>query len=392
MTDEYIILTKKEAVERYGSDNCKNHFSKYGKFKNKKIEEALLKTIRQHYECVEIIKQGRSNVYKLSNKRFIMAERERNLGDNISNGNWKYYTKNLDIMIVSTLELELNKDISQTLGRWAVDFGIISDSQYDLLTARYNKDLRSEYIENSLDVGVIKKGEEYTIDDYTRLVSDLIKHLSGTLDRMSKLGIIEMNKVYKAYVESEDKHIEIHYSTYKKYLDIRRELMDKYGLNNWYISRYYKSHKVMSYRKELKDRLLELKDEDGNALNISNCYSTFFIAIKAEKNKVIKYLEKYNKEAIEKYVENSERFLLDNENEYYENRIEYIKDKTDNKVKKFKEENGIGDLSNVLGGKKKRHFINMDEIDEYHKLYLNNLLTERMLGLERLYGYSFKNK
>ncbi|MGR5866386.1 hypothetical protein ACT7DZ_28475 [Bacillus cereus] len=52
------VITRKEAVEIYGSEQCRKHFEKYKKFTNKKIEDALIKTLKQYYKQVEKEKTG----------------------------------------------------------------------------------------------------------------------------------------------------------------------------------------------------------------------------------------------------------------------------------------------------------------------------------------------
>lgn len=103
----FIILTKKEAVEKYGSRRCKEHFKKYGRFKNKQTEQALIKTLEQHFEKVEVVKQGKSFVYQLENQRKETVERKDNRkfngGLNKKYGNDDFYKDGCKVYIATDL-------------------------------------------------------------------------------------------------------------------------------------------------------------------------------------------------------------------------------------------------------------------------------------------------
>ena len=101
------IMTKKEAVEKFGSEDCKRHFAKYGKFTNKDLENALIKTLEQHFESVAKVKQGRAFAYELGEERTEIAEREDNRkfngGQNKTYDNEDFYKEGCKIYMATDM-------------------------------------------------------------------------------------------------------------------------------------------------------------------------------------------------------------------------------------------------------------------------------------------------
>lgn len=211
---EKIIITKREAVELYGSEDCKRHFTKYRKFTNKDIEFSLIKEMRRYYDSVEVIKQDRSYVYELSGKKDVVTPKE---DGRINNGAWGPYTKNMDIMVVSVLEQGLVAETAQSLSKWAVDFGAITPAEYELLQARYKDYLRSQHLQDLKDNKIIFEGEDRLLDDFTYIVKEINNQLAGTLNRMKKAEIIEYYPVYKGHVMETNETIKLHEVLLNKY-------------------------------------------------------------------------------------------------------------------------------------------------------------------------------
>ncbi|MGE6377056.1 hypothetical protein [Peribacillus muralis] len=76
------IFTTAEVVEEYGTDKCKEYFKNNNKLGGHK--DSRYKSLDEIYVTWEIIKVGRSNCYKLGEKRQHRLERTDN---RINNGN-----------------------------------------------------------------------------------------------------------------------------------------------------------------------------------------------------------------------------------------------------------------------------------------------------------------
>ncbi|AYE50686.1 hypothetical protein OEA_13150 [Priestia megaterium NCT-2] len=389
---EYGIFERLDVVKEYGNKDQIKHFEKYGKWKSKTVEKAFQKTLDEIFGegNWEIVKEARKSMYKLGAK---LEKRELRKDNRLSNGAWNIaYTKNLDTMIVAALGVGLRKETAQTLSNWAVDFRLITVEQHEILASRYNDSLREAYIKNSLENNVINQGEGRVLDDYASFVKELIEQLAGTLNRLEKLGIVEVAKIYNGYT-SEDRVIEIHFSTYKKALDIKRRLQAHYGVTDWYLATYKNAKKSVEYNKEFAEQLAMVTDENGQVLELTNYFTTYAITLKTGKERILKYLKTYNREAIKMYEDDNEKFLNANKREFKEKRIAHIESETQKKVDNFlKPRVCKNDLHEIFGGKPKRHIPTSEDYsydEKYYQLYFNNMLVERMTDLEELYGYKF---
>lgn len=316
------VITRKEAVEIYGSEQCRKHFEKYKKFTNKKIEDALIKTLKQYYKQVEKEKQGNAVVYILREEREEIAVREDNRA---SNGAWSIpYTKNMDIMVVSVLEQGLIVETAQTLSKWSLDFGLITPKMYELLHAKYNESIKEQNLKDLKNNNIIYEGEERILNDFIHDIQKIQNQLAGTLNRMQKAKIIEYFPVYKGFVKEERKTVNLHENTVKKIVSLRRELMKQYDVNEWYLNVYSNTKKSRNYYEEWEEKLSKIKDENGVTLGLSYWYKTYAIILKASEKRIISYLEKYNKDVIELYKKDEQIFLVENEDTFHNERKNYV--------------------------------------------------------------------
>lgn len=333
---EKFIMTKKEAVMLHGSDQCKEHFAKYGKFTNKDLETALIKTLNQIYESVEVIKEGRAYIYVLGKVREAIAEREDNRS---KNGSWSIpYTKNMDIMVVTALEYNQIIETAQTLSKWCLDFGLITSEMYDLLRSQYQESNKEQCLQELKEKKLIYVGEERILNDFINITKTIQNQLAGTLNRMHKAKIIEYYPVPKGFVEKSQETINLHENTVKKILMLQRELMEYYDVNEWYLSTYYNTKKSRAFRSEWKEKLSQITDENGAEIGLSFWYKSYAIILKARKKKIIHYLETYNKEVIEQFKKAERAFLIENENAFYSKRTDYVMNQAQKKEEHFLEE------------------------------------------------------
>ncbi|MBE7122998.1 hypothetical protein [Bacillus cereus] len=395
---EKRVITRKEAVELYGSEQCKRHFEKYKKFTNKKIEDALIKTLIQYYKQVEKEKQGNSVVYILREEREKVAVREDN---RTSNGAWSIpYTRNMDIMVVSVLEQGLIVETAQTLSKWSLDFGLITPKMYELLHAKYSEFIKEQNLRDLKNNNIICEGEERILNDFIHDIQKIQNQLAGTLNRMQKAKIIEYFPVYKGFVKEEGITVNLHENTVKKIVSLRRDLMKQYDVNEWYLSVYSNTKKSRNYYEEWEEKLSKVKDENGVTLGLSYWYKTYAIILKASEKRIISYLEKYNKDVIELYKKEERIFLAENEDTFHKERKNYVV-----KEAKKREDNFLGektkiitldeDVAKIYGTNKleekyynKKHDFVYDE--SYYALYFNKLYAKRIKDLQEYYGYIFK--
>ncbi|MEZ0117831.1 UNVERIFIED_ORG: hypothetical protein ABRZ91_001788 [Heyndrickxia coagulans] len=386
-----ITLTKKEAVEQYGSSKCKEHFKKYGRFNNKNIEQSLIKTLEQHFEKVEVVKQGRSFVYQLENQRKETIERE---DKRISNGAWTIpYTKNLDIIIVSALEQDDITATAQTLSMWALDFGIITPKMFSLLQSRYYEHLRENHVKDLIEKDIIKKDEDRIVDDFAFIINELTRQIAGTFKRLKKCGIIDYYPVYKGHIRSTDESIELDLSTYEKILTMRKKLLNKHHVSNWYLNTYKNAKKTIEFKKEYNKKLAQIEDSNGNVLGLDYYYIAYDVILKENEKAIIAYLKKYNQEAIELFKRDEDIFLLINKAEFYRERSDYVVKKAQKNVDKFFEPKVIKKAHPELGGRNliRRPLPGDFKYDEeYYNLYFNQLYVKRISELQEYYTYGWR--
>ena len=99
-------LSTEEFVLMFGSDIQISSYKKRKKL-TKETRNALLKIAESMYENVEIVKEGRSNVYVIENKREIILEKE---DGRATNGNLSNYSKDIDFVVVSRLREKVRDD------------------------------------------------------------------------------------------------------------------------------------------------------------------------------------------------------------------------------------------------------------------------------------------
>lgn len=395
------ILTKKEAVELYGSERCKQHFEKYGRFNNKNLENSLIKTLEQNFESVEVIKQGRANVYQVGKKRESLAERKRELGGRITNGAWKVpYTKNLDIIVVSHLQNSKIAVGEQTLNKWCLDFGLISEDMYELINSRYSDSLRSKHIKQLEEKGIINDGENRIINDFISIVRDLQGQLKSTLDRMAKIKIINQTKMFVG-INTDGEKVTLDGTTIDKIQRIKLQLMEKYNVDQWEINNLKNAENVKSFNKEWTKELLNISDVTGKQLYLKFYYTAYVINLRARKQKIINYLEKYNKDMIEVFSNDPDSFLDENKLTYHKKRLDRVFEQAQKKEDNFLDgdqqpkhvKKTQAELREELGGKKKKFYLPRPEDyffdEEYYKLYFERLYAMRIKELQEYYNHVF---
>lgn len=386
-----LKISRAELVEKFGSEECKQHFAKYNKFKNKNIEAALIKNVECHYEKVEIVKEGRFCFYVLINEK---AEATDKIDKRIANGAYSVpYTRNLDIIVVSALEQGDINENAQTLNNWCLDFGLINPELHDLVVSKHSKQLREKHIEDLIKTKIITYGQERIVNDFIRYTQYLQSQLAGTLNRMRRAGIIEYYLVPMGYIEEEAKSVKLHEGTLKKILNLQRRLMEKYDVDQWYLDTYENSKKSKEYKAEWKEELSKVTDENEHVIGLSYWYKTYAIMLKARKNRIITYLETYNKELIQQYKENEKSFRDINMVGFVKGRGEYVEQAAKKHEVKFLEPRVKSKNLDELGGRLFKSLPKVDDYQydkEYYALYFQEVYSKKIRELQEFYGHEFQ--
>lgn len=372
-TFENMTLTKKDAVNKFGSEGQKNHFEKNGRFKSKEKEKPFLRTLNQLFDSVEFVKEGRKVNYKLGNAREEVAERE---SKNETNGKWSNSTKHLDALILAHLQynIENYKEIEKSIVDWMSEFKMINQNSYNLYRSKFNEKLK----ESTLDlIRSSTKANNKVVDASYKFIQNDIRKQRGTLEsslkRMEKHNIVETFDRPKAYLnkplkneDGEEKFvIDIDIATYKAYRNKLISLKEKYELDNEQLHKEFRYHtkevkqKVRSYHRERRKYLeeVEITDTYGNVItvSISHMWIDLAIIVSATKKKTMDYLHKFHAEVLKDYQEyKEEKYLSKQANDYKSKRkeekfssAESIKDKAINhSVKRDEERKSEGGLSN----------------------------------------------
>ena len=189
--ENFIIISKKEAVERFGSDAQKAHFEKYGRFKSKDVENAFLRTLEQHFEVVEIIKDTKPYVYRLEGLRKQPVERE---DDRKNNGKKLEYQYELNTLVLDFLRTECTDQYFtyNSLSQWLIKIGLVND---DVINTQYNRIKQKEHLERLKAKYSDLFVHPVVVKNFTRIIMKRLKqNLASTFTNLAKLGLIEHKK------------------------------------------------------------------------------------------------------------------------------------------------------------------------------------------------------
>ncbi|MGG4040653.1 hypothetical protein [Bacillus smithii] len=407
------IMTKKEAVELFGSDDQKRHFAKYGKFKNKNLENALIKTLEQYHESVEIIKQGRAFVYELGEKRTEIAEREDKRKFNGEGQLPENYEQGFPIMI---LEYLMGNNVSQpkTTTNLLYEMGFITKEMYEASKSKYSQSVLYSEIDKLKKKDIIEEKTESIVYDYIdREIIRLTNHFMGYIKKLEDAKLIIHNKhtigqvvAFKnkdrysdklnrmvTEVEEATEYIELTPFVVEKIARMRRELQNRpefKHLTSTDIYRYRNKKDVQEYWKEHNELLYAITDENGQQLRLLMTFEAHTIFLQAGDNPIKRWLEKKaNRGAIDLYNSDEVQYYLQNREKFHKSRDKYVVELAQRRQDKAqKDNNGLVD---ELGGKGKQVVINFDDTDwiKNQKLMYLGLYVEAYERLQNHYGFKF---
>lgn len=311
---------KKVIVEAFGNEAQREHFKKYRKFKTKSVENALLTTLRQYFYDLEVVANpGKASKYKLGSAKEEKSERE---SGRETNGNYKSYTKHLDALVLSHLELELKNDyeFEKSVTNWMSEFNMINKNSHQLYKSKYNSYLADESkkiieIQANINESLARNVYQFYLKDINKQKEVFL----NTLNRLKKHNIIETFERPKAYLstplkgedELEISVVDVSTSMYQQYTNKKRELREKHGIttNQLEDSKFTTDKKIIEkkerYNEELSEFLsdIEIVDTYNKKINVSveNIWMNLAIIVKATRPKIMDYLHKFNPEALREY-------------------------------------------------------------------------------------------
>lgn len=352
---EGMTLSKADAVEKFGTEKQKEHFEKYKKFKSKNVEQALIKTLEQLFDEVDITaKIGRAFGYKLGKVRNKVAPRQ-DLRVNNS-GNELSYTKYLDAIVLLSLENNMFKGTYETtLTNWVYLFGLVNRAFFILKTAPDSEEARKikEELRN-LDT-VTNTSLTHELSDFMKDYDSKTRILDNTLTRLSKNNLIKYYEVPKLLISKlylgDDENGETKFKETQRVITVETEvaemitqkqaiLREKYNITLFQLTTRKNQSKeikirVKKYEEELrefyfKDISQHIKLEEMETIDLF--YFARAIYIKATKTKVKNYLEKNRPEFYESYLENKNELLLSVQEEYGKERRNVVLQKAERKA------------------------------------------------------------
>ncbi|AOS68864.1 hypothetical protein CJZ71_04820 [Bacillus subtilis] len=379
---------------KFGANAQKARVKRDGKL-GSRTRESIIKTAEQEY-VIEIIKQGRSNIYEC-NKR---DEKVMKKDGRVRSGREQVEHRiPMDIIVATHLEYDLTKQASMSLGKWAIEFGLITDLEHDLLRSRHSSKMRQKHIDKAIENGIIEEEQTKLLDEFTQYCLEIYGQLAKTLEHMKKCGIILFYENWKGY--GKDGKIDINPEIMKQIQKTRRRLMKKYDVVEFNLIAHSNARKVKSFKCEWKQALAEVEDENGNILGIKYYWKEYAMILKATSKAVQRYLEMYCADALESYVSEKEQFINENEADYVLKRKVNIMKKAEKhheqRLQEYKEQNirFATEEEEVFI----RLFYTQQELEDIFagydlgvkRLHLQNLYMERMRQLFDLYNLKGTN-
>ncbi|WP_224773395.1 hypothetical protein [Metabacillus idriensis] len=251
-----------------------------------------------------------------------------------------------------------------------------------------------------IEHGIIEEGQTKLLDEFTAHCIEIYGQLAKTLEHMKKCGIILFYENWKGYTK--EGKVNINPQIMKDIQRIRRDLMNKHDVVEFNLTAHRNAKKVKNFKREWKQALAEVKDENGNILGNKYYWKEYAVILKATSKAVQRYLETYCIGALEIYLNDKDLFISKNEVDYFLKRKANIMKKAEKrhkqKLKEYKEQKiefGTKEEEELI-----RLFYTQQELEDifaYYdldvkRLHLQNLYIERMSQLLDLYNMKGYNK
>lgn len=383
------VFTLAGLVKEYGTIVQKQSFKKNGNL-NKRSFDSIIKSVEQDWEFIKVEGRGSKRKIICSGKREVKAVKK---DGRVRSGREQVeHRMPMDVIVATHLENNMTEQASMSLGKWAVEFGLITRFEYDLLRSRHSSKEYQKHINMVIERGIIEEGQTKLLDEFMAHCLEIYRQLARTLEHMKKCGIILFYENWMGY--GEGGKISISPEIMKQIQKTRRELMKKYDVVEFNLVAHRNAKKVKNFKCEWKQVLAEVKDEDGNSLRIKCYWKEHAVILKATSKAVHRYLETYCVDALEAYMNNKDVFINESGVEYKVKRKVNIMKKAEKchlqMLKKYSKKIEFVDAEEEII----RHFYTQQELEgilagydlEYKQLHLKKLYMERMGQLFDLYN------
>lgn len=380
-----------ELVEEYATEVQKESFKRSGNL-NKRSFDSIIKRVEQDWESVKCKGRGSNRIITCSVRR---QEKAIKKDGRVRSGRSQVEHRiPMDIIVATHLEKDMTKQASMSIGKWAVEFGVITDLEYDLLRSRHRSTLRQRHIDLAIGEGLLEDDQTKLLDEFTQYCLEIYGQLAKTLEHMKKCGIILYYENWMAY--GNDGKVNINPNIMKKIQKNRRDLMNKHDVVEFNLTAHRNAKKVINFKNEWKQALSEVEDDLGNVLGIKYYWKEYAVILKGTSKAVQRYLELYCAEALEAYVSSEEVFIDQNESNYVLKRkvnfMKKVEKRHKQKLKEYKQIRGrvtVAEYEELI-----RHFYTQQELEDIiagydlgvKRLHLQNLYMERMEQLFNLYN------
>ncbi|PGT15170.1 hypothetical protein [Bacillus cereus] len=384
------VFTLAELVEEYGTEIQKQSFQENGNL-NKRSFDSIMKKVEQDWEF--IIVEGRGSKRKIicSGKREVKAMKK---DGRVRSGREQIEHRiPMDVIVAAHLENDMTEQASMSLGKWAVEFGLITRLEYNLLRSRHNDKEYQKHIDMAIESGIIEEDQTKLLDEFTQHCLGIYGQLAKTLEHMKKCGIILFYENWKGY--NKTGKINISSEIMDKIQKTRRDLMKKHDVVEFNLTAHGNARKVRAFKCEWKKTLAEVKDENGNNLGIKYYWKEYAVILQETSKAVHRYLEMYCVDALEAYVNDKDLFINENEAEYEFKRKAHIMKKVEKHHKKKLNEYKKQKIGFATAEEEEliRYFYTEQELEDIiagydlgvKKLHMQNVYMERMEQLFDLY-------
>jgi hypothetical protein len=385
------VFTLAELVEEYGTSVQMESFNKNGNL-NKRSFDSIIKSVEQEWESYTVKGRGSKRITTCSGKSEVKAMKK---DGRVRSGREQLEHRiPMDVIVAAHLEYDMTEQASMSLGKWAVEFGLITKLEFDLLSSRHRSKVRYKHIGMVIESGIIEEDQTKLLDEFTQHCLEIYRQLDKTLEHMRKCGIILFYENWLGY--GKDGKVSINPEIMKKIQKTRRRLMKKHDVVEFNLTAHRNAKKVKNFKREWKQALAEVKDEFDNVLGIENYWKEYAVILKATSKAVQRYLETYCADELETYVNDKDLFIKEKEADYPLKRKANIMKKAEKRHKQKLEEYKGQKIEFATAEDEKliRLFYTQQELEDIiagydiglKRLHLQKLYMERMRQLFELYS------
>ena len=354
------VITKREATNIFGTKEQQAHYQRYNKFKSKRVEERLLKTLDQLFESIEIVKNGVRKDYRLGNARDKVIPRED--GRVVSQFRELPHTKYLEMIILLQLFSGV-EDGEYSITSWLKQLELVNPPLSQLKKARGDE----RYFNTLLSrVSKVPKRKITNPDMVKNEVLFFLEDLYKTeraflrvLDKLNKDGIIFYERVYKASLipdeeEEQGEHVTISEEMYNMIQDQKNGLLKEHGLTKqdlFLSANMSKSNakykKIQAFEESFKEFLSTKIESEFNpdvVMRIKFLWTAYVIEVIGSEEDVLSFIERRRVEFLENYKNEGFDILHELVDNYNRLKEKYLIDVAKKEMNKLREKYNKGEV------------------------------------------------